>query len=197
MARKCLKIWFRKAKSWFSTFKWRFSFCFHLRPSSSNFWLCLLETQVFTVPCTIMHYAPHHSLLHCTLCYTIPLITLYSNIHYTAPNLFIYQARQSLGWSQQGFWQPSFCRKRNLWRLYFDLRTKVKFLCIATINKKRREETSPFFILSASWYFPFPSWKHWTEALPNSPNQNKDFLNYVFCRNWAVRNPAGTRLDSV
>ena len=24
----------------------------------------------------------------------------------------------------------------------------------------------------------------------------KGFINYVFCRNWAVRNPAGTRLDS-
>ena len=51
-------------------------------------------------------------------------------------NLFIYQARQSLAWSQQGFWQPSFCRKRNLWRLCFDVRTKVKFLCIATMEKK-------------------------------------------------------------
>ena len=27
-------------------------------------------------------------------------------------------------------------------------------------------------------------------------HQNKGFINYVFCRNWAVRNPAGTRLDS-
>ena len=24
----------------------------------------------------------------------------------------------------------------------------------------------------------------------------KGFITYVFCRNWAVRNPAGTRLDS-
>ena len=30
-------------------------------------------------------------------------------------NLFIYQARQSLAWSQQGFWRNSFCRKHNLW----------------------------------------------------------------------------------
>ena len=26
--------------------------------------------------------------------------------------------------------------------------------------------------------------------------KNKGFINYVSCRNWAVRNPAGTRLDS-
>ena len=57
-----------------------------------------------------------------------------------------------------------------------------------------------FFILSASRYFPFPPGKHCIAlllALPNASNQNKGFLNYVFCRSWAVRNPAGTRLDSV
>ena len=26
-------------------------------------------------------------------------------------------------------------------------------------------------------------------------HHNKGFINYVFCRKWAVRNPAGTRLD--
>ena len=52
--------------------------------------------------------------------------------------------------------------------------------------RKKKVETSEFFILSALWYFPFPSAKHWIEALPNSSNQNKGFQNYVFCRNWAV-----------
>ena len=28
------------------------------------------------------------------------------------------------------------------------------------------------------------------------PRKNKGFNNYVFCRNWAVRNHAETRLDS-
>ena len=28
-------------------------------------------------------------------------------------------------------------------------------------------------------------------------NNNKGFINYVFCRNWAVRNSGGTRLDSL
>ena len=65
-------------------------------------------------------------------------------------NLFIYQARQSLAWSQHGFWRPTFSRKRNLWRLCFDWRTKVKFLCIAAMEKKKSGEksklhdTSPF-----------------------------------------------------
>ena len=27
-------------------------------------------------------------------------------------------------------------------------------------------------------------------------NHNKGFLNYAFCRDWAVRNPAGTRIAS-
>ena len=29
-----------------------------------------------------------------------------------------------------------------------------------------------------------------------STKKNNDFINYVLCRNWAVRNPAGTRLYS-
>ena len=33
------------------------------------------------------------------------------------------------------------------------------------------------------------------EAPANFP-QKKNFINYAFCRNWAVRNPAGARLDS-
>ena len=31
---------------------------------------------------------------------------------------------------------------------------------------------------------------------PQFSHHNKCFINYVFCRNWAVRNPAVTRLDS-
>jgi hypothetical protein len=48
---------------------------------------------------------------------------------------------------------------------------------------------SSFQLLDASHFL--------QEAPPNSPNQNKGFINYIFCRNWAVRNPAGTRLDSL
>ena len=35
------------------------------------------------------------------------------------------------------------------------------------------------------------------ETSPQFSYQNKVFINYVFGRNWAVRNPAGTRLDSL
>ena len=48
----------------------------------------------------------------------------------------------------------------------------------------------------ASLHIPFPPGKQWSEASPNFPHQNKGFINYFFCRNLAVRNPAGTRLDS-
>ena len=30
-------------------------------------------------------------------------------------NLFIYQARESRAWSQQGFWQPIFCTESAEW----------------------------------------------------------------------------------
>ena len=52
---------------------------------------------------------------------------------------------------------------------------------------KGKVEKSPFFILSVLkplYTFPFLQ-------------KIKGFINYVFCRNWAVRNPAGTRLDSL
>ena len=31
---------------------------------------------------------------------------------------------------------------------------------------------------------------------PQFSHYNKGFIIYIFCRNWVVRNPAGTRLDS-
>ena len=51
-------------------------------------------------------------------------------------------------------------------------------------------KTSPFVILEESLR------KALKEAPANILQKNKGFINYVFCRNWAVRNPAGTRLDS-
>ena len=59
-------------------------------------------------------------------------------------NLFIYQARESLAWSQQCFWQPIFCRKHILWSLCFDWRTTVKCLCIASMEKRKRGDKSIF-----------------------------------------------------
>ena len=45
-------------------------------------------------------------------------------------------------------------------------------------------------------HFSLPPWKQCREMPPQFSNNNKGFINYVFCRNCAVRNPAGTRLDS-
>ena len=71
----------------------------------------------------------------------------------------------------------------------------MEFLFIASTEKKKSEDKSirhpsSFSILS------FSSRKAVKEAPANFPQKNKGFINYVFCRNWAVRNPAGTRLAS-
>ena len=44
--------------------------------------------------------------------------------------------------------------------------------------------------------FPFPFYIKVMHVNNNYYNHdNKGFINYVFCRKWAVRNPAGTRQD--
>ena len=71
----------------------------------------------------------------------------------------------------------------------------MKFLFIALMEKKKSEDKSirhpsRFSIL------PLSSRRAVKEALANFPQKNKGFINYVFCRNWDVRNSSGTRLDS-
>ena len=41
----------------------------------------------------------------------------FSFIQTTFHTTCLFTRLESLAWSQQGFWQPSFCRKRNLWNL--------------------------------------------------------------------------------
>jgi hypothetical protein len=75
-------------------------------------------------------------------------------------------------------------------------RTKVKFLGIASMEKKKCGEESifhPFILL----ILPSSSRKAVNRSTTQIPQSKQGFLNYVFCKNWAVRNPAGTRLDSV
>ena len=93
----------------------------------------------------------------------------------------------SLAWSQQGFWQPSFCRKRTLWSLCFDWKTKMDFLFTALMEQKKREDKSichpssfPMLHLSSR-----KAEKRSTSQSP--PPKKKGFINYVFCRNRAVR----------
>ena len=56
------------------------------------------------------------------------------------------------------------------------------FLLNTSMVKKKSEDK---FIFHPSSFQP-----------ANFPTKNKGFINYVFCRNWAVRDPTGTRLDS-
>ena len=63
----CLKICFREDMSGFSPLESQFSFCFHWSPSSSNFWLCLLETQVCAEVHKIPKYLDWNTNLHCRL----------------------------------------------------------------------------------------------------------------------------------
>ena len=44
---------------------------------------------------------------------------------------------------------------------------------------------------------PFPKCKQCRKTLTLFSHQNRRFIKYVFWRNWSVRNPAGTRLDSL
>ena len=70
----------------------------------------------------------------------------------------------------------------------------MEFLFIASMEKKKSEDKSIRHPSSFS-ILPLSCRKAVKEA-PANFSQKKGFINYVFCRNWAVRNPAGTRLDS-
>ena len=73
----------------------------------------------------------------------------------------------------------------------------MEFLFIASIEKKKNEDKSICHPSSFS-IIPLSTRNAVKEAPVNSPptKKNKGFINYVFFRNWAVRNPAGTKLDS-
>ena len=108
---------------------------------------------------------------------------------------YLFTRLESLACSQQGFWQPSFCRKHYLWSLCCDGRNRVEFSALIAW-RKGKVDTSPFFVLP-SFSTQSPSYKKAmkrnTTRFP--PNQNKGFINCTLCRKWAVRNPTETRLD--
>ena len=64
----------------------------------------------------------------------------------------------------------------------------MEFLFIASMKKKKSEDKSICHPSSFS-ILPLSSRKAVKEAPAKFP-QKKGFINYVFCRNWAVRNPA-------
>ena len=71
----------------------------------------------------------------------------------------------------------------------------MEFLFIASMEEKKREDKSVYHP-SRFLILPLSSRKVVKEAPANFPEENKGFINNIFCRNWAVRNPSGTRLNS-
>ena len=68
----------------------------------------------------------------------------------------------------------------------------MEFVFIASMEEKKSEDKSVCHPSSFS-VLPLSSRKAVKEVPANFLQKNKGFINY---RNWAVRNPAGTRLDS-
>ena len=107
-------------------------------------------------------------------------------------NLFIYQARGVYPGPSRVSDGPFFCRKHSLWSFCFDGRTKMDFLFMASMEKKKSHPSSfPMLHLSSR-----KAQKRSISKSPPPKKKIKGFINYVYCRNCAVRNPAGTRLDS-
>ena len=100
------------------------------------------------------------------------------------PPTCLFTRLERLGWSQQGFWQPSLCRKSNLWSLCCEGITRC-----GSLHSLHVEKTCLHFSCSPC--------NQCREIVPHFSHHNKGFINNVFCINWAVRNPAGTRLDSL
>ena len=98
-------------------------------------------------------------------------------------------------WSQQGFQQPRFWKKCNLWSLSFDGRTNMKFLFITSMEKKKCEDMSSFYLSNTSPCIQEGD-KEKHQPIFTPPPSKKNFINNISCRNGAVRNPAGTRLYS-
>ena len=110
------------------------------------------------------------------------------------PSLFIYQARFKPGPSR--FSDRPVCAENVIYETFVVMRKlrSISLHCFHGEKQKWRYVHSTS--LQVSLHNPFAPWMQWSEASPNFPPQNKGFINYVFCRNCAVRNPAGTRLDS-
>ena len=72
----------------------------------------------------------------------------------------------------------------------------MEFVFIALMEKKKKVKTMSICHSSSFSILSLFSRKAVKEASANFLQENKRFINYVFCRNWAVRNPTGTRLYS-
>ena len=101
-------------------------------------------------------------------------------------NLFIYQARESLAWSQQGFWQPSFCRKRDLWNLCFDWGNWVVLHFTAYLEERGSIKKLKGWNMDLSPLFFFLHWGNAEKLHPSSPIkkrlQKSRFLQKLSCQ---------------
>ena len=73
-----------------------------------------------------------------------------------------------------------------IFEAFFYGRTKKDFLFITSMEKKKSEDK---FICHSSSFsiFTLSSRKAVKRSTSQFPTKNKGFINYVFCRNWAVR----------
>ena len=106
-------------------------------------------------------------------------------------NLFIYQARQSLAWSQQGFWQPSFCGKLNLGSLCFDWGNWVVLLLNASLKERGsimklkgwKMDSSPLVLFSfTTMQRNFTLVLPWKQSLGNSISYSRRCWVWEVCR---------------
>ena len=125
-----------------------------------------------------------------------------SKVHYelltnvfpsTATATCLFTWLESLAWSQQGFRQPSFCRKHSLWSLGYDGRTMVRFLCITCMEKKKSGGKSICHPKKLLYTFPFVQERNAEKHHPIFQIK----INHSFFRNWAVRNSSRAGLDSL
>ena len=91
---------------------------------------------------------------------------------------------EGLAWSQHGFWQPSFCRKLNLWSLCCSGKTMV--VSLHYLNGERGKCRQVDYLSFQASLHPG---KQFREAPPQLPYQNKGFMNHSFCKKLICQSP--------
>ena len=86
------------------------------QPPWADFYKSIKTKYINTWPWTSYNGIKYNG----NFCITQNAIIFYACICQSEGSQLVYlPGWRSLAWSQQGFWQPSFCRKRNLWSLCF------------------------------------------------------------------------------
>ena len=91
-----------------------------------------------------------------------------------------------------GFLTVQFLQKYSLWNLCFHKGTSMVHLFITFMEERGCVE---MILMMQNKLVPTFNFLHAINA--DNHHHNKSFINYVFCRNWTVRNSSGTRLDSL